>query len=590
MKTTKTQKRWNASLGATLGATLGLLAAAPLALAAPDAGQLLNEQQRLNKPGQQPVNKPALLDAEAAQAAQSGGFKAQIKQVRFTGAEGLASETELQAWVADRLGRSLNHAELQALAARVTAQLQARGYMLARAYLPPQDLSEGVLEVAVLVGRLESGAGRVQLLGKDGGLNTRLNTRLAAIANAALPPGAVRGEQIERAILLINDVPGVSARASLDKGAEPGSSRIIVTAEELPALGGSVFADNFSNRYTGALRVGAQGFWNRPLGLEDVAGLSLSASEGTKQAALSYAFALNPAGLRANLAASYLRYEVGQELKRLDLSGSAQSLVAGLSYPLLRGREQNLWLSLDAERKQLSDQALGLSLRERRLHRLGAGLSGSGWDTLLGGGLNEFSAGLSVGQLNLAGNAGDQAADALSARTQGGFHKLSWRLARSQSVAADWAPNGLSLYLAANGQQASRNLDSSEKFMLGGPNGVRSYAVGEAVGDSGWVFNGELRQDFMLGGGLRAQALGFVDSGSVTQHASPWAGALQGQPNRYTLHGVGLGLNLFAQSWSVRSGVARALGENEGRNPATGLEADGRQDRYRLWLQLQARF
>lgn len=582
MKTTMQKKR----LRACLGVTLGLLAATSLVQAAPDAGQLLNEQQRLNKPGQQPANKPALLESEAAQAAQSGGFKVQIKQVRFTGTEGLVSEADQQAWVADRLGRSLNHAELQALAARVTAQLQARGFMLARAYLPPQDLSEGVLEIAVLVGRLESGASRVQVLGKDAGLNTRL----MAIANAAMPAGAVRGEQIERAILLINDVPGVSARATLDKGVEPGTSRVIITAEELPTLSGSVLADNFSNRYTGAVRVGAQGFWNRPLGLEDVASLSLSASEGTQQAALSYGFALNPAGLRANLAGSYLRYKVGQELDRLDLRGSAQSLTAGLSYPLLRGREQNLWLSLDAERKQLSDQALGLSLRERRLHRLGAGLSGSAWDSVLGGGLNEFSAGLSIGQVNLAANAGDQAADALSARTQGGFHKLSWRLARSQSVAAGWGLSGLSVYAALNGQQASRNLDSSEKFMLGGPSGVRSYAVGEAVGDSGWVFNGELRQDFMFHGDLRAQALAFVDSGSITQHASPWVGSLLGQPNSYSLHGVGLGLNLFAQSWSVRTGVARALGENAGRNPATGLEADGRQERYRLWVQVQARF
>jgi len=145
-------------LRACLGVTLGLLAATSLVQAAPDAGQLLNEQQRLNKPGQLPANKPALLESEAAQAARSGGFKVQIKQVRFTGTEGLVSEADQQAWVADRLGRSLNHAELQALAARVTAQLQARGFMLARAYLPPQDLSEGVLEIAVLVGRLESGA------------------------------------------------------------------------------------------------------------------------------------------------------------------------------------------------------------------------------------------------------------------------------------------------------------------------------------------------------------------------------------------------------------------------------------------------
>src|SRR5690606_613203 len=99
--------------------------------------------------------------------------------------EGLVEDAELQAVVADALGRSLTFAQLQALAQRVSAALQARGYLLARAYLPRQDLSGGELEIAILIGRLQSSAGRVQVLSSD----EDLRTRMAAIADAALPDG-----------------------------------------------------------------------------------------------------------------------------------------------------------------------------------------------------------------------------------------------------------------------------------------------------------------------------------------------------------------------------------------------------------------
>src|SRR5690606_28127830 len=114
---------------------------------------------------------------------------------RFTGAEGLVDDAVLQAVVADAIGKSLTHAQLQALAQRVSAALQARGYLLARAYLPRQDLSDRVLEIAIMIGRLQSSPGRVQVLSGD----AALRTRMAAIADAALPVGPVRNDQLERA-------------------------------------------------------------------------------------------------------------------------------------------------------------------------------------------------------------------------------------------------------------------------------------------------------------------------------------------------------------------------------------------------------
>lgn len=556
-----------------------LLSMSPLlALAAPpDAGQLINERQRVEQPPSRPGAEPRADAAEGAGVA-GQGLSALVQRVRFSGAEGLASETELQSWVADRLGQRLNHAQLQALAARVSARLQAKGYLLARAYLPRQDLSGGELQIAVLAGRLQDGPARLSLTGVD----PALQARLSAIAAANLPEGPARAEDLERALLLMRDVPGITVRSALEKGDQPGTSRIQAQVEALSAWGASASLDNFANRYTGAARATVRGVLNRPLEREDQAFVSLSKTRDTSQAALSYAWALTPKGLRANVNGSYMRYRVGLDLAPLELRGTARSLAGGLSYPLQRSREANAWLSLDAEQRRLDDEALGISLHQRRVERVSAGASGNAWDERLGGGQTDWGLALAAGSVDLASNPADAAADAAGAATQGGFTKLSWHAARNQSLPG---LGGWTLFVAANGQLASKNLDSSEKFMLGGPSGVRAYAVGEAAGDAGWLASAELRHEFRAFG-LRVQGLGFIDAGWITQHQRPWSGALADPAsNHYRLAGAGLGFNLAGERWSLRSAWAHAIGSNPGRS-STGLDADGRAERQRAWVQL----
>src|SRR5690606_19988361 len=305
-----------------LAAILGL-GTLPLAVnlalaqtAPPDAGSLLNQQQRQDRPQTRPETNTPLVQTPLPEAQDEAGFRARIDRVRFSGAEGLVDDAALQPVVADALGRSLSHAQLQALAQRVSAALQARGYLLARAYLPRQDLSEGELEIAILIGRLQSAPGRVEVLSSD----DALRTRMGAIADAALPDGPVRDDQLERALLLINDVPGVSARATLDKGDEPGSSRLLISADTTPDWTGGVAVDNFNNRYTGRWRTSAWTAVNRPFDHEDLLGANLSHSNGSDVVGLNYAIGLNPSGLRANFAASWLRYAIGGEFKPLELA------------------------------------------------------------------------------------------------------------------------------------------------------------------------------------------------------------------------------------------------------------------------------
>ena len=123
---------------------------------------------------------------------------------------------------------------------------------------------------------------------------------------------------------------------------------------------------------------------------------------------------------------------------------------------------------------------------------------------------------------------------------------------------------------------ASKNLDSSEKMVLGGMDGVRAYPQGEAFGDQGVLVNVEARlllpKPESLPGNIHL--IGFVDAGSVTINKNPWAPG----NNKRNLASYGVGLTWGeAGNFMVRTYYARKIG-NE---PATSSpDKSGR-----FWIQ-----
>lgn len=574
-------------------ATVGLLLAATGGACAnptvPDAGQLLNQQQRANTPlvAPRPEPGPALSSADEARTSEPAapGLQARVQQIRFTGATHLVPGDELQTLLAPALNRDLNHTQLQLLAQQVTQRLRERGYVVARAYLPPQDLSDGTLTIGLLDGRLQAGEARITLKA-----DTRVApAHLRAIAEAALPAGdPLRQHDLERAVLLMNDLPGVSARAVLERGDEVGTSKLVVTATQAPLVQWSLSADNFGSRSTGAERMTGQVRLLDPSGRGDSLTMSTTLSSGTRAVAAAYRTPLQPNGLQATVSATHLRYEVGGALQPLALEGQASTVAAGVSYPMVRTRERNLTLQAALERKQLQDDALGTTIRERRLTNLTLGLAGDAADNWLGGGVTSGSANLTSGAVNLGGHAPNKLADANSARTHGSFDKFTFNVNRFQNlgISEDWIA-----FLGLSGQLTADNLDSAEKFILGGPNGVRAYPVGEAAGDMGLLATLELRRKLSLPWVEQAQLLLFVDMGAIQLHTDAWTGAINNATgrNRYTLQGWGVGLNLVKNAWSVQSAVAARLGKNAGR-ALDGSDSDGRDSDVRAWLQASRRF
>ena len=125
---------------------------------------------------------------------------------------------------------------------------------------------------------------------------------------------------------------------------------------------------------------------------------------------------------------------------------------------------------------------------------------------------------------------------------------------RSQAVTRN-----TSLYVAYSGQKGGKNLDSSEKFILGGANGVRAYPQGEATGDSGYVANLEFRYNYnanWLPGTLMPFV--FADAGEVYINENAFAAT----PNKRHLAGGGFGVNWSrSQDFMVKLTLASRIGK-----------------------------
>lgn len=568
-------------------AFLGLYCAGALGQAVPDAGSLLQQQQRTAPPALKPLPGGEAPAVERPALKAGTGAKVLVRRIKVSGAEGLASAQELEAAMAPALGKEFDFAGLEQLADELTRLLRSRGWLLARAYLPQQDLTAGELEIAVLQGRIEGdarGAG-IEVRRAAGVRLSEERVRLTVAGSVFRgQDGTPHVEDLERAVLLLNDLPGVQARSSLGKGGAPNTTRVAIETSEGPLMSGSVWMDNYGNRYTGAIRANVMGSLNDPTGHGDQASLMATDAEGLAMGRASYSLPLGYGGLRAQASVGTLRYKIGKDQAALRSTGGADTYSLGLTYPLLRSRGANVSLSANYDHKALEDRTLGVATRDKRVDSFTFGLSADRYDQWLGGGLTNAMISVTTGRLDLSRVPTDLAADATTARTNGGYAKLAFSLARLQRVGED-----TSVFASVSGQWSGRNLDTSEKFFLGGPSAVRAYPTGEASGDRGWVGTLELRHDLP---GLRAlglgdvQALGFLDAGQVALQANPFAPPTNASGrNAYSLSGYGAGLNVGSPGrYNVRLAYSRALGLNPGRSAAAGTNSDGVTGLSRVWL------
>lgn len=540
------------------GIAAALFAAFPAtAQQPPDAGRVLNELEEpaLELPKPSPDISFDTPDTRPA----AGGPKVDLERVTFTGNQ-LFSDEVLQAALGDVTGKSYDLAGLDALARRVTAYYRRAGYPFARAYLLQQRMRDGQLQITVVEGRY-------------GSVSTKGDTNFTARAQnflATLAPGdIIEAPALERATLILNDQPGIAIVPIMRPGQEVGTGDLEVDTQRESRYGGEVGVDNFGSRATGRHRLGVQVGADSPFTLGDqLIFQGLYTDEDMWFGALAYSAPLGSSGLRYRVGYTHSYYALAGDFANLDASGTANAVRAGLSYPLVRSRLRNLTLTAAIEYKDLADRQSVTDTDSRKQSTIyPVGLQFDMRDQVLGGGITYGALTATWGDLRLDDQG--RVLDQVTAQTEGRFHKTNFDIARIQSVA-----NRVNLYARVSAQWAGKNLDSSEKFGLGGIHGVRAYPSGEGYGDAGLLAQLELRYTWNA-----YEPYAFYDAGRVEINQERFDDG----ENRRSIAGGGIGLRYTQEAW--RSGVAVAW-RTRGGAPL----AETRDQHPVIWANMQYRF
>lgn len=481
-----------------------------LAQQIPGAGSQLRQ---LEPPPPPPKTEATIRieEATAPVSSDASSASALINEMRFTGAQ-VYTSAQLLAIARFTPGTQLTLQELQAMAARITAEYRNQGYFVARAYLPAQDISNHVVTIAISEGKL----GKVVLQNKSRLADSLANSQLAGLKSG----DPILIEPLENRLLLLSDVPGIKVSSTLVPGTVPGSSDLIVDVVPGRLVTGQVDFDNAGNPYTGEYRLGATVNFNNMAGRGDVFSLrAVTSGSGLNYGRASYQMMFGKATF--GLAYSRLEYELGEQFEVLGANGTATVASVFGSMPLIRSRDTNLNVGFVYDDKLLEDRLdlFPISNRDADVKVGTVFLNGNRRDQFGGGGVNSFYIGLSLGSLDILTPLA-LAGDAAGPRTNGSYQKLVMHASRWQHLSDSW-----SLYGSATAQLASKNLDPSEKFSLGGMDGSRGYPTGEATGDEGYLFNLEAR--YLLGNLServpgQVHLLGFVNTGSITINKNPW--------------------------------------------------------------------
>lgn len=485
---------------------------------------------------------------------------------RFTGNTAFSQE-ELAELLAGSKGRELTLAQLEEAADRITRFYRDRGYLFATAYVPPQEVVEGVVEIAIVEGHY----GEVVLENASGLREGTARALLGPVRSGAL----MEEGALERAVRLLNETPGVQARASLQAGSTPGTSDLTVHLSRTRTLNTRITVDNAGSTYVQRTRTAVAVDVDNPVGLGDQLSVRwIGAGGGMSHWYVGYEAFLS-APWRWRVAYSSPWYKLGEPFDILDATGSGEMVEVAVRYPLVRSGREAQDVSLAYDVKTLRDEMLGEETAAR-IQAFSASASWSKRASGAGGVSGGFWLSIIPGNLEFLSETARKD-DANTAKAAGSFVRVE----AGGMARVPLAPRAL-LLVSASGQWASKNLYRSEKFSLGGPNGVRAYGVGEASGDLGFVIRTEARYAPPVSGQwVRALELGaFIDYGSVTINRQPWPGA--GGPNHRSLVGAGIGLTYApVDAAALRVEYAVPLGNN-----GTGSS----RDKSQLWLRLEVQF
>lgn len=431
--------------------------------------------------------------------------------------DGVTAYTEdaLRKVYAGKIGQTISLADLYGIATQLTNKYRNDGYVLTQVVVPPQTIEGGTAKLQVVEGYIYS----VNVALEE---NARVESENAmnlirGYAGKIATGHALNIKDLERYLLLVNDLPGVSARGVLSPSkTHTGAAdlNILVQRDPFEAI---LAADNYGTKYLGAIQFSGAASANSMLGNnERLTGQAVIAPDPGQPVELAYFAAgymqpLMTNGLKLDVNASHTITEPGYTLDEFDVKGKSTFFGIGLNYPLIRSRATSLYTTFTFDLRDVDTRNNIEDTRKDRIRAVRGGVRLEHLDGVFGAGLNVLDVEIAQG-LDIFGASSES--DLNKSRPDGDptFAKLNIEAQRLQRLADRW-----NLLLAARGQLSNGALLSSEEFGVGGMNYGRGYDPSEIIGDEGIA--GKIEVQWNVPGEFAFthdnQIFGFADVGRV---------------------------------------------------------------------------
>ena len=465
----------------------------------------------------------------------------------------------------------ISFTELREASLKIEKFYEDQGF-LAKVIIPPQDVTEGVVQLEVLEARI----GEIRI--ERGGSSLVDDHKILSIVRGGLAEGEFyKSNALNRGLLLSDDLSGVSLTGFLEEGSKPGLVDLSLKTLKEDKGNLEVTFDNANARALGKERVVLSGSLVSPLRQGEVISMNSLYSEGSFFRGLSVSFPFGSKGLKVRFNLSRLNYDVvTEEFKALNITGVVDSKEIELSYPIHRSNKSNLNFSLLADNRNYLTNVGGTKVKDSKINSFKAELSGNYFDKVGEGGANSASFSFMQGELDGFG---------VLPSLKGAYDIYTYKFARQQALTKKF-----SLYGSIRGQFTDGlvsgsgqedYLDSAENFSLGGLYGVRAYPSGEGTGAEGKVISMEIR--YLINSGLVLKP--HYDWGKVKKR-----NLSSGGPSEYELSGTGIGLS-WSGPWAtnIDATFSRRIGKNPNSQPS-GADQDGSLKENRLWFSLSRAF
>jgi len=460
------------------------------------------------------------------------------------------------------LHRRINLEQIYIIAQKITNMYRNDGYILSKAVVPPQKIEGGVVQINVIEGFVD----RVVIQGQVRGPRKLLN----AYRKGLLRSRPLKTKDLERYLLLVDDLPGVSVKSVLTPSEHKQGATNLTLILSNKAYEGSFGADNRGTKFNGPIQINAGASGNSLLKNYERIGLQGVVTSDTDELQFFSGFYEQPIsseGTKVFFSGSFSSSKPGAVLKDFEVVGESKSFTLKITHPFIRSRSKNLhgfvsYTNRDSETEILGKLDSGI---------VNIGLSYDFVDEYRG--VNLLSFNLSKG-FNIF-NATETGSEKLT--RSGGhsdFTKASGQVLRLQQLAPSWMLLG-----ALSWQYSFEKLLASEEFGVGGAQFGRAFDSSEITGDQGLAFKLELQKAFQPNKKyLRdIQAYTFFDYGKVWNRVAIATGS-----TTQDLYSLGVGLR-----FNVTDAVSGYL---EWDKPLSQDVASEGNDDGRFFFSLSARF